>query len=248
MDVVSNQATDQKMFDRWEKQMRDDRVPFPTRGKSRRKARELRDMMTHLFTDEEVSEMVKLKKAAQRIPTNLAQERTALKQQLLSARDAGQTARVYEIEQRLGVLEELLQGRATGQQSHLAALARLNERNRKVNHLEIRKAEIRLQEERRRQAANAAGGISGDPFQRLKTAPRTFLDRGSTPSSPAPVTGSPTPGSPAAPSIANAGGDADTKSSTETPTAAAISLANKKSVSGVDDLIAQAQLDIDIDI
>ncbi|KAL8292609.1 hypothetical protein RQP46_001221 [Phenoliferia psychrophenolica] len=83
----------------------------------------------------------------------------------------------------------------TSHESEADRMKKLNEHNRAKNRAEIKKAETRGQDERRRQAAALARGDAGvkvDASARVKTLTRLTYDRGDTPSRPS----TPTPGTP----------------------------------------------------
>lgn len=174
MSVISNESVDQALFDRWITAMNDDKMSIPSITRIQRKLQELIEMTKHVLTDEEISEMIKAKKSVNRIPTNVAFEKTRLRQQINAANMNGDINLVSDLENQLATLVELTTDRNQSQK-HLELLAKVNERNRRANNKEIRSAEIRMQQEQRKKQT-LSQGITSDPFSRLKTAPRLFVD------------------------------------------------------------------------
>ena len=203
--------------------------------------------------------MIEKKKALSRIPKNLVHEKTRLKQLRLAAISSGNESEAEKIQDQLAHLEELAQGnrdRSISRENEM--FLKVNERNRKMNIIEMREAERRGAEERRRNGARpssktrnfvlipalSTGVAVMDPFSRRKTIPRTFYENlvSSRGGSPAPSSGVNTPT--AAPTA--------TPSLEQSILDAAVAANSDKTVSGkhikVDDVIAQADFGIDIEI
>jgi len=95
--------------------------------------------------------MIEKKKSLTRIPKNLVHEKTRLKQLHLAALSAGNTHEAQNLEQQLAQLEELAQGsRDKGISRENEMFLKVNERNRKMNMVEMREAERRDAVERRK--------------------------------------------------------------------------------------------------
>jgi len=95
--------------------------------------------------------MIEKKKSLSRIPKNLVHEKTRLKQSHLAAVSAGNDLEAEKYYEQLLQLEELAQGsRDRGVSRENQMFLKVNERNRKMNLVEMREAERRGAEERRR--------------------------------------------------------------------------------------------------
>jgi len=139
--------------------------------------------------------MILKKKSLSRIPKNLVHEKTRLKQLRLAAISSGNESEVEKIQDQLAQLEELAQGKrdkAISRENE--AFLKVNERNRKINIVEMKEAERRGAEERRRAALSTDMAVM-DPFSRRKTIPKTFYEnlQTSRSGSPAPSSGVTTP-------------------------------------------------------
>ena len=105
-----------------------------------------------------ITAMIEKKKALSRIPKNLVHEKTRLKQLHLAAMSSGNESEAEKIQDQLAQLEELAQGnrdRSISRENEM--FLKVNERNRKMNMVEMREAERRGAEERRRNAPVAGG-------------------------------------------------------------------------------------------
>jgi hypothetical protein len=95
--------------------------------------------------------MIEKKKTLSRIPKNLVHEKTRLKQLHLAALSSGNESEADRIQEQLTQLEELAQGNRDKSISRENEMfLKVNERNRKMNIIEMREAEKRGAEERRR--------------------------------------------------------------------------------------------------
>jgi hypothetical protein len=95
--------------------------------------------------------MIEKKKSLSLIPKNLVHEKTRLKQFHLAALSAGNIAEAEKLEHQLEQLDELAQGnRERGFSRENEMFLRVNERNRKMNMVEMREAERRDAVERRK--------------------------------------------------------------------------------------------------
>jgi pyrimidine operon attenuation protein/uracil phosphoribosyltransferase len=95
--------------------------------------------------------MIIKKKSLSRIPKNIVHEKTRLKQLHLAALSSGNESEADKIQEQLAQLEELAQGKRVKEISkENEAFMKVNERNRKINIVEMREAERRGAEERRR--------------------------------------------------------------------------------------------------
>jgi len=95
--------------------------------------------------------MIEKKKSLSRIPKNLVHEKTRLEQLRLAALSSGNESEVERITSQLSQLKELAQGNRDKTVSRESEMfLKVNERNRKMNLVEMREAERRGAEERRK--------------------------------------------------------------------------------------------------
>ncbi|EPX74197.1 RNA polymerase II associated Paf1 complex [Schizosaccharomyces octosporus yFS286] len=154
--VLSNEPFTESDFQRWFHQMNEDKLSMPTKSFVERKLDDLKQMTQYLLNEREVSDIIRRKKELSRVPSNLAAEKTRLRQRRQAAISANNTELAKELEERLNTLQELSVG-STSQTnfSEMDQLAKVNERNRRRNQAEVRLAEKRMNEERRRLATPA---------------------------------------------------------------------------------------------
>ncbi|QSL65863.1 hypothetical protein MERGE_000142 [Pneumocystis wakefieldiae] len=168
---VSNSAITQE-FDRWTQQLKEDKIATPKKSLIEKKIAELSLMTQHKLTDAEISNMIARRKALQKIPGNIAIEKTQLKKTRDIAIAHGDEKEAQRLTEKLNTLEELSEKRR-----HILTdsdkFAKLNEKNRKANLDTIRQAEIQANEERRKKDSSP---ILVNPFSRLKTNPKLFYD------------------------------------------------------------------------
>ena len=95
--------------------------------------------------------MIEKKKSLSRIPKNLVHEKTRLEQLRLAALSSGNESEAERINNQLSQLKELAQGNRDKTVSRESEMfLKVNERNRKMNLVEMREAERRGAEERRK--------------------------------------------------------------------------------------------------
>ncbi|OLL24483.1 RNA polymerase-associated protein [Neolecta irregularis DAH-3] len=138
--VSSDKITDRE-FDRYKRQMEDDKLKMPSRHMIGKKTGELRYMENYRWTDEDINAHLERKKAAQRIPGNFIITKTELTQRLAHSQTTGDVEEVERLQDELAKLEELTTNRKAPIPT-LDSLAKVNERNRQRNLMEIRKAEL----------------------------------------------------------------------------------------------------------
>ncbi|TNY20025.1 Pol II transcription elongation factor [Rhodotorula diobovata] len=139
---------------------------------------------SYTLTEEDLQKQLEASGAAMRGPG----AKTRLKIQRDHALAAGDEEKVKELNEKLAALDA-----PTGAEQDRARL--INERNRANNREEIRRAEAKSQEQRRKQAELLARGdtdVRIDPSARVKTMPRLNYDN-SRPQTPGPGSGTATP-------------------------------------------------------
>lgn len=197
--------------------------------------------------------MIDKKKSLSRIPKNLVHEKTRLKQLRLAALSSGNESEAEKFDEQLAQLEELAQGsreKAVSRENEM--FLKVNERNRKMNLVELREAGRREAQERKKNGTDlilivlilalSADLAVMDPFSRRKTIPKTFYENlaSSRGVSPAPSSGANTP-------VMGPTSAAIPETLVLEAVANAEKAANGKAVK-VEDVIAQADFGIDIEI
>ncbi|KAI9336923.1 hypothetical protein BDR26DRAFT_1008651 [Obelidium mucronatum] len=125
-----------------------------------RKADDLERQRQHVFSNEEIEEMVAQKKQIQRIPTNIAAEKLNLQRLIDQARDEGDADQVSKLEARMQELDELAQEKLGNVSDKLSSFAKLNQKNRLAQFEEARQAEIEFK--------NMKRGVVGDSPEKKK--------------------------------------------------------------------------------
>ena len=217
----SDQEFSEKEYDEWVKAMNNDQLRLPNKRRINAKLQELKDMGSHQLTNEEIDSMIEEKRRLSKIPANVAVEKMRITSMIAEARERGDDNSVEELRNELAKIDELTANR--GRNGDLDRLSKLNERNRLSTMKSVSKAETSNADKRR--AAELAGKAGGDPFSRLKTRPKTFYES------------TPTSSVPASPTLAASNGVKILKS----PSTAA-----KKKLGGVDGLIGNIDLDLDL--
>ncbi|EPY49319.1 RNA polymerase II associated Paf1 complex [Schizosaccharomyces cryophilus OY26] len=162
--VLSNEPFTESDFQRWCHQMAEDKLSMPSKSFIERKLDDLKQMTQYVLNETEVSDIIRRKKELSRVPSNLAAEKTRLRQHRQAAIAANNTELAKELEERLNTLQELSVGNAP--QTNFSAmdqLAKVNERNRRRNQAEVRLAEKRMNEERRRLATSVSTSATSLP-------------------------------------------------------------------------------------
>ncbi|KAJ3003676.1 UNVERIFIED_CONTAM: RNA polymerase-associated protein rtf1, partial [Siphonaria sp. JEL0065] len=133
------------------------------------KVEDLERQRAHVFSNEEIEEMIKEKKRIQKVPTNIAAEKLNLQRLIDQARDEGDVEQVTKLEVKMRELDELAQEKMGNATSKLSSFAKLNEKNRVAQFEEARMAEIEFKNMKR----GGGGGGSGDSPQKKQEKPKT---------------------------------------------------------------------------
>lgn len=137
------------------------------------KAQELHDLMNSGLTNQDIDEIVHKKQqmAGEMRVYDAVYEKSRVLDEIKVAKQEGNPARVSELKERLSELEGVLHRDSTrSTQSSSALMLKVNERNRKLNQEQIRRAELRSSALKK--TTDAFDG--GDPFSRLKTTTKVF--------------------------------------------------------------------------
>ncbi|KAK7205364.1 hypothetical protein BZA70DRAFT_154180 [Myxozyma melibiosi] len=179
MSVCSDKPFSEDEFQTWKKAMKRDGLALPSKRLLDHKFDQLHAMRERVLTAEEVNAMIDLRqKLTANKPTNAVLQKTLLSQNRAVALAKGDLEEVASIDAKIAAIDSQQESKlsSTLDDSQLQKLSKVNERNRRANQDEIRRAEIRKHEERRRALASKSSAVTSDPFSRLKTNPRMYLD------------------------------------------------------------------------
>ncbi|EEB09710.1 RNA polymerase II associated Paf1 complex [Schizosaccharomyces japonicus yFS275] len=241
--VLSNEPFSQHDFDRWQHQLEEDHLRPPRKDFFKKHLEGLQRMASYILNDTEVSEVVRIKRELSRIPSNISAEKTNLRMKRQAALAANQMDLVQELDERLNTLEELSMGSRPNGTSTLDQLSKVNERNRRKNQEEVRLAEKRMNDERRRMTAMAT-------FKSVNSVATDVLTEPST-NAPSNVSSPFTHQTPErTPSLSPKTLSKASTPAVELPSSVKEKNAvlRQKAVNGVDNLIANMDFDIELDI
>ncbi|SCZ93742.1 BZ3500_MvSof-1268-A1-R1_Chr6-3g08856 [Microbotryum saponariae] len=179
MHVISDSPMVSREFSRLQRQLLTDQIPFPSQKDVNRIRKKLDEHNDYVMTEADVAAVL-AKKGAR---VNAAAGKARLLIQRDFARQAGDDKLLAEVSAQLATFDAPAPSPGpvgSEHESEQDRMKRLNERNRATNREDIKKAEGRAQEERRRQAAALARGDSSvkvDPSARVKTMTRLTYDR-----------------------------------------------------------------------
>lgn len=175
MSIFSDSPINQDEFDRYLKELNktDEMIEFLDDVNS--KFDELTKFYSKGLTDKDINDMIARKQKIQEKKGNISMydavnRKTNLLDRLKIAKQQGNLEKVQEIIEKLKDIDEILESQTSNQPTSksLNTMTLVNERNRKLNSTNIRKAEIKFKSTAAQQQSD------GDPFSRLKTATRMF--------------------------------------------------------------------------
>ncbi|SGY16911.1 BQ5605_C012g07025 [Microbotryum silenes-dioicae] len=179
MHVISDSPMVSREFSRLQRQLLTDQIPLPSQKDVNRIRKKLDEHNDYVMTEADVAAVL-AKKGAR---VNAAAGKARLLIQRDFARQAGDDKLLAEVSAQLATFDAPAPSPGpvgSEHESEQDRMKRLNERNRANNREDIKKAEGRAQEERRRQAVALARGDSSvkvDPSARVKTMTRLTYDR-----------------------------------------------------------------------
>ncbi|ODQ65320.1 plus-3-domain-containing protein [Nadsonia fulvescens var. elongata DSM 6958] len=226
--VCSDSAITDREFDWWKKSMEKAELSLPSVKKIERKFNELMTMSRRELTTEEVNNLIerRQKMSSKSSGANIVLEKSLWQQQRLIAVQKNDLAEVARIDRKLADLEKSINP-SKNFESPLDKLAKVNERNRKANQDFVRKAEVKNNEERRKNATGS--NVTSNPFSRLRTSVQIFYK--------------------------STEDQAAEKAAKETKTSEELNniesmkqTAHRKPLNAIDDAIAGIELDLDFDI
>lgn len=177
MGFCSDSPVTSDEFDFWKSTLEKADLSLPSVRRLEHKAEELRSLKKHQLTPAEVNDMIaRRQELAGSGGANSVLEKLSLQQQRTAALEEGDQEKIQAIDRKIEAIDR---GLSKLQQRHdTDKLAKVNERNRKANLDEIRKAELAA-----KKAALSLSEKTANPFSRLRTNARIFY--GSKSSSPA---------------------------------------------------------------
>lgn len=174
MGICSDSPFTEDEFRWWKHSLLKDEIALPSAKKIERKLQELVAFKKRDLTPEEVNELIQRRQAlSNSTGVAVVLEKTTLQQQRAIALEQGDLDKVEELDAQIAAIERKISSASSKVQSPLDKLAAVNQRNRRVNQIGIRRAELKATEDRRKTAGSAS---AGNPFSRLKTNARVFYE------------------------------------------------------------------------
>ncbi|CAX40619.1 subunit of the RNA polymerase II-associated Paf1 complex, putative [Candida dubliniensis CD36] len=175
MSIFSDSPITQDEFDRYLKELNKTDEVIDFLDDVNLKFDELTKFYSKGLTDKDINAMIAKKQKIQEKKGNISMydavnRKTNLLDRLKIAKQQGNLEKVQEIIKKLKEIDEILESQTSHQPTSesLNTMTLVNERNRKLNSTNIRKAEIKFKTTAAQQQSD------GDPFSRLKTATRMF--------------------------------------------------------------------------
>lgn len=172
LNVFSDNDITEEEFERYLAELAKTNEQAPYVDEINEKAQQLHNLMNSGLSSKDIDEMVQRKKELDggiRSYDAVYQKSKAM-DELRVARQENDTAKVNALLEQLKELEAVLyKENERSSQSSSASMSKVNERNRKLNSTNIRKAEVKSSVLRKN-----ADATDGDPFSRLKTTTRIF--------------------------------------------------------------------------
>lgn len=170
--VFSDGDITQDEFDRYVQELGKTNEDVPYVDDVNEKAEQLHQLMNSGLSNKDIDDMVtKKQKMLGGISSfDAVYQKSRVRDELKVAKQEGDTVRVKELTKRLHELEQILfQDNQRSGSGSVNDMSKVNERNRKLNQTNIRKAELKSSQMRK-----AGEFDEGDPFLRLKTNTRIF--------------------------------------------------------------------------
>ncbi|KAK9368001.1 hypothetical protein V1509DRAFT_653559 [Lipomyces kononenkoae] len=237
MGVCSDKPFTEEEFDTWKHAVKHDKLSLPSRRLIDSKFQQLQKMRERTLSPEEINTMIDIRQLlSSNLPTNAVIQKSVLNQKRLIALNNGDMEEVAGIDTQINAIDQRQTMKLSniGLDTPLQMLAKVNERNRRANQDEIRKAEIKATEVRRKAMLSNKSQVTSDPFSRLKTNPRTYYDSAEEASG---VVANP-----------NNADEIDDEIEAEKEKKKLAEKLAKQPLSVVDDVIANTEFDIEIDL
>ncbi|KAK9467586.1 hypothetical protein V1512DRAFT_252726 [Lipomyces arxii] len=178
MGICSDHPFTEEEFATWRKTVLADKLSLPSRRLIDTKFQQLQKMRERSLTVEEVNVMIDLRqKLTSDAASNSVMRKTMLNEKRIAALSNGDIEEVADIDAQIASIDQRRTIKmSAAMESPLQMLAKVNERNRRANQDDIRKAEMKSTEERRKAKFANKGSVTSDPFSRLKTSARMYYD------------------------------------------------------------------------
>lgn len=172
LNVFSDNDITEEEYERYLAELAKTNEQAPYVDEVNEKAEQLHKLMNSGLTSEDIDEMVQRKKEMDGgiRSYDAVYQKSKVMDELRVARQENDTSKVKVLLEKLKKLEAVLyKENERSSQSSSASMSKVNERNRKLNLTNIRKAEVKSSVLRK-----TGETIDGDPFSRLKTTTRIF--------------------------------------------------------------------------
>lgn len=172
LNVFSDNDITEEEYERYLAELAKTNEQAPYIDEVNEKAEQLHKLMNSGLTSKDIDEMVERKKELSGgiRSYDAVYQKSKVMDELRVARQENDTKKVKELLAKLKTLEDVLYKEVErSSQSSSTSMSKVNERNRKLNLTNIRKAEVKSSVLRK-----TADAVDGDPFSRLKTTTRIF--------------------------------------------------------------------------
>ncbi|GEQ66743.1 hypothetical protein JCM33374_g406 [Metschnikowia sp. JCM 33374] len=172
LSVFSDADITQDEFERYAVELAKLNEEVPYVDDINEKAEQLHRLMNSGLSNKDIDEMVSRKQKLQKgiYAYDAVYQKSKVMDELKVAKQENNVSRVKELTNKLQQLEQILyKDNARSSQSSSTSMSKVNERNRKLNQTNIRKAEVKSSILRKTTDLS-----DGDPFSRLKTTTRIF--------------------------------------------------------------------------
>ncbi|RCK65299.1 RNA polymerase-associated protein RTF1 [Candida viswanathii] len=175
INFFSNSPITEEEFERYNKELKKTDEGFDLLDDVNAKFEEVNAFFAKGLTDQDINSMIERKKRLNGNKGGIravdaVTQKTNLMDELKIAKQQGNFNKVSQILSDLKHIEKILQDEASSNvQSKESVISKVNERNRKLNSTNIRKAEIK-----NKALAGQQANDGGDPFSRLKTTTKMF--------------------------------------------------------------------------
>lgn len=173
INIFSDNAITEQEFSRYVKELEKTQEEIDYVDDINDKAQELNDTANKALTDQDINEMMNRKQQLLKTLNGFDAvfQKANLMDKLKIARQQKNQAEIRYLQDQLNKLEQMLIDSSSkhNNSEQLDTMSRVNERNRKLNLQNIRKAEIKSNIQKKTSTKE-----DGDPFKRLKTNTRLF--------------------------------------------------------------------------
>lgn len=165
LEFISNQDFTDQEFEKWNELCAKGNVTLPTTDMIQQKIKDIKELMTYEFKEEDVERIVEEKARFRAYPTNYAMKKTCLMKERDAAQIRGEDDYAHGLNVQIQELEERANELDKKRSKSISSISYINDRNRKRN---IEGAEKAIMEE----IQQTKGIKTEDPFTRRSTRPR----------------------------------------------------------------------------